>query len=119
MAHEIRLNGGEIGILKTLGFSGTQMYGKILLERVEEMMPAEFIDTLEGLMSLGYVVVNIFFAGLYWLCGPGALAGAADDPFAERDAFERAAARDREDGPGGGFRWRRRDAGGLQARAPA
>jgi hypothetical protein len=56
MSHEIRLNGGEIGILKTLGFSGTQMYGKILLERAEEMLPAEFIDTLDGLISLGYVL---------------------------------------------------------------
>ena len=56
MAREIKLNGGEISVLKTLGFSGTQMYGKILLERVEEMMPAEFLDTLDGLMSLGYVL---------------------------------------------------------------
>jgi hypothetical protein len=56
MAREIKLDGGEISVLKTLGFSGTQMYGKILLERVEEMMPAEFLDTLDGLMSLGYVL---------------------------------------------------------------
>ena len=43
MAREIKLNGGEISVLKTLGFSGTQMYGKILLERVEEMMPPNFL----------------------------------------------------------------------------
>ncbi len=56
MAHEINLNGGEISILKTLGFSGMQMYGKILLERSLEMEPAEFLDTLDTLISLGYVL---------------------------------------------------------------
>src|ERR1019366_1249488 len=40
----------------------------------------------------------------------------AIDPLAERAAVERAAAGDREDGPGRGGR-RRGDAGGLQARA--
>ena len=43
---------------------------------------------------------------------------AAIDPRAERHAVERAAAGDREDGPGRGGR-RRRDAGRLQARASA
>ena len=56
MAHDIKLNGGEITLLKTLGFSGTQMYGKILLERIDEMEPAEFLDTLDGLLSQGYVL---------------------------------------------------------------
>ena len=56
MAREINLNGGEITLLKTLGFSGTQMYGKILLERIDEIEPAEFLDTLDGLLSLGYVL---------------------------------------------------------------
>ncbi len=56
MAREINLNGGEISLLKTLGFSGTQMYGEILRERSEEMEPAEFLDTLDGLLSLGYVL---------------------------------------------------------------
>jgi len=38
------------------------------------------IPRLLGLMALGYVCANIFFAALYWLDGPGALAGAADSP---------------------------------------
>jgi len=58
MAHEIKLNGGEITLLKTLGFSGTQMYGKVLLERIDEMEPAEFLDTLGGLLSQGYVLAT-------------------------------------------------------------
>lgn len=40
------------------------------------------VPRLLSLMSLGYVVANIVFAGLYWLCGPGALAGAAEAPLA-------------------------------------
>lgn len=41
------------------------------------------IPRLLGLMALGYLAANLFFATLYWLAGPGALAGAGDTP-AER-----------------------------------
>ncbi|MEY2479422.1 MAG: hypothetical protein QOI04_349 [Verrucomicrobiota bacterium] len=58
MHREIKLDGGEITVLKTLGLSGTPMAGKILIERVEEMETAEFLDTLESLISLGYVTSN-------------------------------------------------------------
>jgi hypothetical protein len=58
MHREIKLDGGEITVLKTLGLSGTPMAGKILIERVEEMETAEFLDTLESLISLGYVTTN-------------------------------------------------------------
>jgi hypothetical protein len=58
MQREIKLDGGEITVLKTLGFSGAQMYGKQLIERAEDMETAEFIDTLNGLISLGYVLSN-------------------------------------------------------------
>lgn len=53
---EIKLDGGEITILKTLGLSGAPMAGKMLLERSGEMAIAEFLDTLSGLISLGYVL---------------------------------------------------------------
>jgi hypothetical protein len=52
---EIKLSGGEISILKALGFSGTQLNGKLLLSRIGEMETAELLDTLNGLISLGYV----------------------------------------------------------------
>lgn len=58
MQREIKLDGGEITVLKTLGLSGTPMSGKILIERVDEMETAEFLDTLESLISLGYVTTN-------------------------------------------------------------
>lgn len=58
MAREIHLDGGEITILKTLGLTGTQVFGKILLERVDGMESAELIDTLNGLMERGFVLSN-------------------------------------------------------------
>jgi inward rectifier potassium channel len=40
------------------------------------------VPRLLGLMALGYVLTNVFFAALYWLAGPGALTGAAASPLA-------------------------------------
>jgi inward rectifier potassium channel len=40
------------------------------------------IPRLLGIMVLGYALVNVTFAALYWLAGPGALAGAAEAPLA-------------------------------------
>jgi hypothetical protein len=58
MQREIKLDGGEITLLKTIGLSGTPMPGKILIERLEGMESAEFLDTLDSLISLGYVTAN-------------------------------------------------------------
>jgi hypothetical protein len=58
MQREIKLDGGEITGLKTLGLSGSQMNGKLLHERSREMEIAEFIDTVNGLIALGYVLSN-------------------------------------------------------------
>ena len=58
MRREINLSGGEITLLKTLGLSGTPIYGKLLVERIGEMEQAEFIDELTGLVSLGYVLAD-------------------------------------------------------------
>jgi len=55
---EIKLNGGEISVLKKIGISGTPLLGKLLIDRIEEMETAEFLDTLCGLIDLGYVVSN-------------------------------------------------------------
>jgi hypothetical protein len=56
MSREINLDGGEISILKAIGLTGTPVFGKQLLERIDEMMPAELLDSLSGLISLGYVL---------------------------------------------------------------
>jgi hypothetical protein len=56
MKRELNLSGGEITLLKTMGLSGAPVFGKLLVEQVGDMETAEFLDTLEGLISLGYVL---------------------------------------------------------------
>lgn len=56
MSREIKLDGGEITVLKTLGLSGQQLQGDILLDRMEGMEIAEVLDTINGLVALGYVL---------------------------------------------------------------
>lgn len=58
MPREIILDGGEISLLKKIGLSGTQVYGKMLIDRVEGMETQEFLDTLLGLIDQGYVLSN-------------------------------------------------------------
>lgn len=55
---EISLNGGEISILKTIGLSGGTLAGTQLAERMSEMETAEFLDALEGLMTMHHVLAN-------------------------------------------------------------
>ncbi len=56
MARDISLSGGDIAILKTIGFSGGTMKGSILVERSNDMASSELIDTLEGLLMFDYIV---------------------------------------------------------------
>ena len=58
MRREIKLSGGEITLLKTLGLSGTPVHGKILLERIGEMEQAELLDEVNGPISQGYVLCD-------------------------------------------------------------
>ena len=55
---EIKLDGGEISLLKKIGLSGTPLFGKLLIDRIEEMETGEFLDTLVGLIDQGYIVCN-------------------------------------------------------------
>jgi hypothetical protein len=53
---EIQLDGGEISIIKALGLSSGEMLGEDLIDKVAvDLAPAEVIDTIKGLMSMGYV----------------------------------------------------------------
>jgi hypothetical protein len=56
MRREINLSGGEISILKALGLSGAPIQGKMLIERSDDMESAEFLDVLDGLITVGYVI---------------------------------------------------------------
>jgi hypothetical protein len=58
MSREIKLDGGEITILKKIGLSGMPLHGAMLIDRTEGMETQEFLDTLIGLIDQGYVVSN-------------------------------------------------------------
>ena len=58
MRREINLSGGEITLLKTMGLSGTSTPGKQIVKSIGEMETAEFLDALNGLISVGYVLSN-------------------------------------------------------------
>lgn len=54
-SREINLDGGEVSIIKALGFSG-EMTGEDLMAKLGgELAIAELIDTIKGLMMMGYV----------------------------------------------------------------
>lgn len=55
---EINLDGGEKEILKAIGLGGTNTTGIQLLERVPGMDEAEFVSTLRGLMTMGYILAD-------------------------------------------------------------
>lgn len=56
MSRDLNLDGVEISLIKALGFSGGEISGKELMERVPELEQAEIIDTIKGLISVGYVL---------------------------------------------------------------
>ena len=55
MDREIKLDGGEVSVLKALGLSGAPLNGKLLVNR-SGMGTRELIDTLTGLIAQGYVL---------------------------------------------------------------
>jgi hypothetical protein len=58
MGQEIKLSGSEITVLKAIGLSGTQVYGRLLLGKISDAEKAEFLETITDLISMGYVVSN-------------------------------------------------------------
>ena len=52
---KINLDGGEISIIRALGFSGTQMLGCDLKGRVARMSDADLADCLMMMIALGYL----------------------------------------------------------------
>ena len=52
---DIHLDGGEITVIKAIGIGGSEVDGEALLTRVAPMEAAEVIDTLKGLVMMGYV----------------------------------------------------------------
>lgn len=52
---ELNLDGGEISIIKALGLGGTEIRGDDLLDRVQDLDENELIETIKGLIAVGYV----------------------------------------------------------------
>jgi hypothetical protein len=55
MSKEINLDGTETSIIKALGFGSGEMSGATLASLASELGSAELIDTVKGLISVGYV----------------------------------------------------------------
>ena len=54
---DIKLNGGEITMIKGIGLSGGGINGRMLFDR-SGMEVAEFLDTLSGLLDMEYMLAN-------------------------------------------------------------
>ncbi len=55
---EIVLSGAEITVLKTIGLTGTTTSGANLVKALSSMEEAELIDTLKGLLVMGYILAE-------------------------------------------------------------
>ena len=53
--NDINLDGSEISVIKAIGLGGTEVDGATLIERLRDYESAELIDTLQGLVAMGYV----------------------------------------------------------------
>ena len=55
---ELNLDGAEVSVIKALGVGGSEMIGEDLIERCPGLVGAELLDTLKGLIQMGYVVAD-------------------------------------------------------------
>lgn len=55
---DLHLDGSEISVIKAIGMGGGDVTGDQLQEKVAELELAELIDTLKGLIALGYVLCD-------------------------------------------------------------
>ena len=58
MPRELTLDGGEITLLKRIGLSGGQIYGRLLVDDLEQEEIPIFLETLIGLLEQNYVLTN-------------------------------------------------------------
>jgi len=60
MPREIQLDGTEISIIKAIGLGSGEIDGASLVERCADLEFAELMDSLKGLISMGYVECDGF-----------------------------------------------------------
>src|SRR5438105_6408147 len=58
MPRELTLDGGEITLLKRIGLSGGQTYGRLLVDDLEQEEIPIFLETLIGLLDQNYILTN-------------------------------------------------------------
>ena len=58
MSLEIHLDGGEIQMIKAIGIGGSNISGETLVDRVNGMEESDFLDTLHGLITMGYIMAD-------------------------------------------------------------
>ena len=58
MRRDIKLDGGEISVLKTLGLSGSQKYGKLMIDHLKELRNGRVHRHPQRPDFLGYVLSN-------------------------------------------------------------
>jgi hypothetical protein len=52
---DIQLSGGEVSMIKALGFTGTAISGEVLMGRMGEISEPDFMNLLRGLILQGLV----------------------------------------------------------------
>ena len=58
MPRELNLDGSEITLLKRIGLSGGQIYGRLLIAELEKGETAPFLETLISLLDQNYILTN-------------------------------------------------------------
>ena len=58
MSREVHLDGAEITIIKALGLTGGEVSGETLMDRAPELVEAELLDTMKGMIMMGYIVTD-------------------------------------------------------------
>lgn len=58
MRREIKLSGGEIRVLKSIGTSGAPVLGKVLADKMADLEQVQYLETLNDLIAMDYVVAN-------------------------------------------------------------
>lgn len=58
MPRELTLDGGEITLLKRIGLSGGQTFGRLLVQDLEQEEIPVFLETLNSLLEQNYILTN-------------------------------------------------------------
>ncbi len=58
MEPELKPSGGVISVLKLFGTSGAPIFGRLLLDKIDDAENTEFVETLNDLIAMNYVIAN-------------------------------------------------------------